>query len=80
MTIIEFVITVFVFTLSVSLRNVSARTMADSIKALEQGDAKILMGALIGDEMSIRIGIEEGGSVNASVNPFLGKYYGIVGR
>jgi hypothetical protein len=54
--------------------------MADSIKALEQGDAKILMGALIGDEMSIRIGIEEGGSVDASVNPFLGKYYGIVGR
>ena len=52
--------------------------MADSIKDLEQGDAKILIGALVGDEMSIRIGIEEGGSVNASIDPFLGKYYCIL--
>jgi uncharacterized membrane protein len=51
---------------------VASRTISDSIKELEKGSTKIILGAFAGDISLIRRGIEEGGVINAVMDPFVG--------
>lgn len=52
---------------------VVARTHADDLKELARGDGRILAGILTGDLASLRLGIREGGNVDAILDAYLGE-------
>ena len=51
----------------------SLLTTGDDIRDYEKGDGSIFAGIYLGDEELIRKGIQEGGDVNALLDPFLGE-------
>ena len=53
--------------------HVHAGTIADDLKSLENGNAKVLLGAFVGEVSAIRKGLNEGGNVSAVMDPFMGE-------
>lgn len=52
---------------------VNSRTRKDEMDELQLGDAKVILGAYLGDVSIIRLGRNEGGSINPISNKFLGE-------
>jgi hypothetical protein len=52
---------------------VMAKTKADDAKTAHKGNAKVVFGAYLGDVSTIRLGLHEGGSVDALLTPLLGE-------
>ena len=50
-----------------------AGTKVDDLRNLENGNAKVLLGAFIGEISVIRKGLMEGGVIDATMDPFMGE-------
>lgn len=74
-------ISIFILlSLSLWLYRSIAYTAADDGELLSRGDARVLLGALIGDVSAFRQGVSEGGEPNALLTPLLGEKVLKIGR
>ena len=66
--------------LSSSLSCVSARTIDDNIREMGTGNGKVLLGAYLCEVAIIKMGIREGGTLDAILTPFLGSVVLNIGK